>query len=379
MTLELPFARPQIGDEERAAVDAVLRSGWLTTGPRCAEFESALSTYFDGRAVRVLSSGTAGLEIGLRLAGIGRGDEVVTCPLSWVATANVVLAAGATPVFVDADARTRNLDLSRIEQAITPRTRMLLPVDLAGSPVDRDRLYELAAKHRLRVLEDAAQSIGARWRGERVGSMGDLAAFSFHANKNMTTGEGGCLVVNDADEARVVEKLRLQGVTRLPDATMDADMLGGKSNLTDIAAAMGLVQLRRLEAFNGRRRALARLYFEHFDRSLGFELPQADFECTNWHMFQPLLPLDRMRIGRADFIAAMRREGIGVGVHYPAMHLFTLYRARGFREGDFPVAEDIGRRTVTLPLHPGMSDDDVVRVCDAARRVVAPTLYGQAR
>ncbi len=369
MNDELPFARPLIGDEERAAVDAVLRSGWLTTGPRCREFEEALSAYFGGRPTRVVASGTAALELALRLAGIGPGDEVITCPLSWVATANVVLAVGATPVFVDADARTRNIDLSRIEPAIGPRTRLLLPVDLAGLPVDRDALAAIAARHRLRVLEDAAQSMGASWRGARIGSFGDLVSFSFHANKNMTTGEGGCLVLNDADEARRFEKLRLQGVTRFPDGSMDVDVLGGKANLTDIAAALGTVQLRRLGQFTERRRALARLYFEHFDRSLGFELPPADFAQSNWHMFQPLLPLDRLRIGRGEFIDAMRREGIAVGVHYPAMHLFSLYRARGHHEGQFPVAEDIGRRTVTLPLHAGMRDDDVLRVCDAVRRV----------
>ncbi|MDT3679795.1 MAG: DegT/DnrJ/EryC1/StrS aminotransferase family protein [Burkholderiaceae bacterium] len=374
MSNELPFARPLIGDDERAAVDAVLRSGWLTTGPRCREFEDALSAYFGGRPTRVVASGTAALEIALRLAGIGPGDEVITCPLSWVATANVVLAVGATPVFVDADARTRNIDVSRIEPAIGARTRMLLPVDLAGLPTDRDALAAIASRHHLRVLEDAAQSMGANWHGARIGSFGDLVSFSFHANKNMTTGEGGCLVMNDAEEARRFEKLRLQGVTRFPDGSMDVDVLGAKANLTDIAAALGIVQLRRLDEFNERRRALARLYFEHFDCSLGFELPPADFEQSNWHMFQPLLPLDRLRIGRGEFIDAMRREGIAVGVHYPAMHLFALYRARGYHEGQFPVAEEIGRRTITLPLHAGMHDDDVLRVCEAVQRVTKASL-----
>ena len=370
----LPFTRPDIDEDAIDAVAAVLRSGWLTTGPKCRELEAALSAYVGGRPVRVASSATAALEIALRVAGVGPGDEVITSPLSWVATANVVLAVGATPVFVDVDPATRNIDLSRIEAAITPRTRLLLPVDLAGLPVERERLYRIARAHRLRVLEDAAQSIGAQWQGRRIGSFGDLVSFSFHANKNMTTGEGGCLVMNDEDEARRFEKLRLQGVTRFADGGMDVDVLGGKSNLTDIAAAIGLSQLRRLDAFNERRRHLARLYFEHFDRALGIELPPAEFVNGNWHMFQPLLPLSRMTIDRGEFIAAMKREGVGVGVHYPAMHLFTLYRQRGFAEGDFPVAEDIGRRTVTLPLFPAMRDSDVPRVCAALGRVVAPAL-----
>jgi len=370
----LPFTRPSIDEDAIDAVAAVLRSGWLTTGPRCREFEAELSAWTGGRPVRLVSSATAALELALRLAGIGPGDEVITTPLSWIATANVVLGVGATPVFVDVDPATRNIDLSRIEQAITPRTRMLLPVDLAGLPVDRTHLYEIAGRHGLRVLEDAAQSMGARWAGRRIGSFGDLVSFSFHANKNITTGEGGCLVMNDEHEARLFEKLRLQGVTRFADGSMDVDVPGAKANLTDIAAAIGLSQLRRLDPFNERRRRLAALYFEHFDRSLGFELPPEDFENGNWHMFQPLLPLARMSIDRGGFIEAMKREGIGVGVHYPAMHLFTLFRRQGFRDGDFPVAEDIGRRTVTLPLFPAMRDDDVPRVCETVSRVVKATL-----
>lgn len=370
----LPFTRPSLDEDTIAAVTAVLRSGWLTTGPKARELEAALSTYVGGRPVRVMNSATAALEIALRIAGVGPGDEVITTPLSWVATANVILAVGATPVFVDVDRQTRNIDLDHLEAAITPRTRALLPVDLAGLPVDRDRLYDIARRHGLRVIEDAAQSCGAHWQGRRLGSMGDLVAFSFHANKNMTSGEGGCLVLNDENEARLCEKLRLQGVTRAADGTMDVDVLGGKSNLTDIAAAIGLGQLRQLDGFNARRRELARQYFAHLDRTLGLELPLAEFEQGNWHMFQPLLPLDRMRITRGAFIEAMRNEGIGVGVHYPAMHLFTLYRQLGFGEGDFPVAEDIGRRTITLPLFPAMQDADVLRVCEALARVLYPAL-----
>lgn len=370
----LPFTRPCLDEDTIAAVTAVLRSGWLTTGPKAREFEGALSAYVGGRPVRVMNSATAALEIALRIAGIGPGDEVITTPLSWVATANVILAVGATPVFVDVDRESRNIDLNRLEAAITPRTRALLPVDLAGLPVDRDRLYAIARRHGLRVIEDAAQSCGAQWQGRRLGSMGDLVAFSFHANKNMTSGEGGCLVLNDENEARLCEKLRLQGVTRAADGTMDVDVLGGKSNLTDVAAAIGLGQLRQLDGFNARRRYLARQYFVHLDRTLGLELPLPEFEQGNWHMFQPLLPLERLRITRGAFIESMRAEGIGVGVHYPAMHLFTLYRQRGFAVGDFPVAEDIGQRTITLPLFPAMQDADVLRVCEAVARVLRPFL-----
>jgi dTDP-4-amino-4,6-dideoxygalactose transaminase len=190
-------------------------------------------------------------------------------------------------------------------------------------------------------------------------------SFSFHANKNLTTAEGGCLVLNTAEEARRFEKLRLQGVTRLPDGGLEVETWGGKANLTDIAATMGLGQLRHIDTFNARRRDLARRYFERWDRSLGFELPPADLENRgNWHMFQPLLP-PALAPRRGAFIESMKPLGIGVGVHYPAMHLFSLFRARGYARGNFPVAEDIGARTVTLPLFPAMTEADVDRVCAA--------------
>jgi len=366
----LPFTRPDIDEATITEVGDVLRSGWITSGPKMKAFEDALSELCGGRPVRVLNSATGGMELALRLCNIGPGDEVITTPMSWVATANVTLAVGATPVFVDADLATRNIDLDKLEAAITPRTKAIIPVDLAGLAVDRDRLYDIANRHKLRVVEDAAQSIGTRWKGRMLGSFGDLVSFSFHANKNITSAEGGCLVMNTPEEARLFEKMRLQGITRFPDGTMDMDVMGGKFNLTDIAAVIGLNQLKRLEEFNARRAELAKLYFRHFDRSLGCMLPLEDFENTNWHMFQPLLPIERLRGGRPAFIEGMAARGISVGVHYPAMHLFTFYRARGYKEGDYPVSEQIGNSTVTLPLFPAMRDEDVLRVCDAVRDVI---------
>ncbi|MEP6870676.1 MAG: DegT/DnrJ/EryC1/StrS aminotransferase family protein [Anaerolineaceae bacterium] len=370
----LPFARPSIDDDTIQAVGEVLRSGWITSGPRVKDFEAALSKRYGGRPVRVLNSGSAALELALRLCGIGPGDEVITTPMSWVGTANAILEVGATPVFVDADRGTRNIDLDRVESAVTKKTRAVIPVDLAGLPVDRGRLYAFAGGHGLRVIEDAAQSMGANWGGREIGSFGDLVAISFHANKNLTTAEGGCLVMNTGDEARLLEKLRLQGVTRFPDGGMDVDMLGGKFNLTDIAATIGLLQLPKLDGFNAKRRALAKHYFEHWERDLGCELPPADFGQSNWHMFQPLLPLDRMKITRGEFIERMKTKKVGVGVHYPAMHLFELYRSLGFREGQYPASEHIGRSTVTLPLFPAMTNADVERVCSAVSDVLGPVL-----
>ena len=366
----LPFTRPSIDEETIAGVAEVLRSGWITSGPCVKQLEQELSQYFGGRPVRAMSSATGALEIALSVAGVQPGDEVITTPLSWVATANVILRAGAKPVFVDVDAITRNIDLERIEAAITERTRALLPVDMAGLPVGRDRLYELAQRRGLRVIEDAAQSMGASWRGRRIGSFGDLVAISFHANKNITTVEGGCLVLSDAAETDLCTRLRLQGVVRLPDGNQEVEVAGGKHNLTDVAARVGLGQMKHLEAFTARRRLLARRYFERFDADSGCELPLADYANCNWHMFQVLLPLARMRIDRGAFIQAMHQRGIGVGVHYPAMHLFGLYRKLGYNPGDFPQAERIGSTTVTLPLFPGMMDTDVDRVCTAVAEII---------
>jgi dTDP-4-amino-4,6-dideoxygalactose transaminase len=366
----LPFTRPSIDEETIAGVAEVLRSGWITSGPCVKQLEQELSQYFGGRPVRAMSSATGALEIALAVAGVQAGDEVITTPLSWVATANVILRAGARPVFVDVDALTRNIDLARIEAAITPRTRALLPVDMAGLPVDRDRLYDIARRHKLRVIEDAAQSMGASWGGRRIGSFGDLVAISFHANKNMTTAEGGCLVLTDAAETDLCTRLRLQGVVRRPDGGQEVEVAGGKHNLTDVAARIGLGQMKQLEAFTARRRMLARRYFERFDADSGCDLPLADYANCNWHMFQVLLPLERMRMDRGGFIQAMHRRGIGVGVHYPAMHLFKLYRELGYNQGDFPQAERIGAATVTLPLFPAMMDADVDRVCTAVAEVV---------
>jgi hypothetical protein len=233
--------------------------------------------------------------------------------------------------------------------------------------VDLDRLYAIATGHRLRVVEDAAQAFGSSWKGTRIGARGDLVAFSFHANKNLTTAEGGAIVLPREGDIALTEKLRLMGVTRFGDDGMDVDVVGGKFNLTDVAARIGLGQMKRIAEFTERRRALARRYFARFDRGLGCELPVEDFENSNWHMFQVVLP---GRIRRGEFIAKMREHGVAVGVHYPAIHLFSLYRSLGWREGQYPHAERIGAGIATLPLFPAMADADVDRVCEAARRVL---------
>ena len=370
----LPFTRPSIDDATIAGVAEVLRSGWITSGPNVKAFEAKLSEYCGGRPVRVFNSGTCTMEIALRIAGIGPGHEVITTPLTWVATSNIVLDVGAKPVFVDIDPVTRNLDLARVEAAITPATRAIIPVDLSGLPVDRDRLYAIAKKHHLRVIEDAAQSFGSRWHGKRIGSFGDFVSFSFHPNKNVTTIEGGALVLNDEREAKLAEQYRLQGVVRSGFDGMDVELIGGKYNLTDVAARVGLGQLPHLDEFTTKRRELARAYFELIAASglasLGLGLPVSDFANTNWHMFQVMLPEARLTLKRADVMAQMHDAGIGTGVHYPAIHLFSLSRRLGWKPGDYPHAEYAGRNILTLPLFPTMTRADVVRVVDTLATIL---------
>lgn len=370
----LPFSKPTIDEATITAVGDVLRSGWITSGPKVQAFEAQMSAYFGGRPVRTFNSGTCTMEIALRIAGIGPGDEVITTPISWVATANVIIEVGATPVFADINPLTRNIDLDQLEAAITPRTKAIIPVYLSGLPVDMDRLYAIASKHNLRVVEDAAQAFGSEWKGKRIGSFGDFVSFSFQANKNLTTGEGGALVLNNLEEAKLAEKYRLQGVTRSGVDGIDVDVLGGKYNMSDIMAAIGLGQFSNLDNITAHRRALARRYYEQFgpdfEAQSGAQLPLQAFDSSNYHLFQIILP-DHGPDSRANFMRAMQEQfNIGTGYHYSPIHLFSLYRERGFKEGMFPVAEKLGYLTVTLPMFYAMTMADVDRAVAAVKAIL---------
>jgi dTDP-4-amino-4,6-dideoxygalactose transaminase len=366
----IPFTRPSFNQETINAVSEVLRSGWVTSGPKVAEFEATLSQYFGDRPVRCFANGTATMKIALQVAGIGAGDEVITTPITWVATSNVILSVGAKPVFVDIDPTTRNIDLNKVSAAITPQTRAIMPVYLAGLPVDMDQLYTLAKQHNLRIIEDAAQAFGSQWNGKKIGSFGDLVSFSFQANKNLTTIEGGCLVLNNADEAKLAEKFRLQGLTRQGMDGMDVDVLGGKDNLTDVNAVIGLEQLKLLPAYQARRAQLARQYFDLLRAELNtagldylkLEFPVENFTNTNWHMFQVVLPLEQLNADRSLVMTELKELGIGTGVHYPAITGFTLYKNLGYQTSDTPIAERVGKSILTLPLFPAMANEDIGRI-----------------
>jgi dTDP-4-amino-4,6-dideoxygalactose transaminase len=367
----LPFTRPTIDAESIAAVADVFRSGQLASGPKVLAFEAALAAYLgSGRHVRVMTSATAGLEMALEIAGIGEGDEVIVPAMSFAASANVVARVRAIPTFVDIELASRNIDVELIEAAITSRTRAIMPVHFSGLAVNMDAVRSIAAKHGLRVIEDAAHAIGTRYRGQLIGSFGDLTVFSFHPNKNMTSIEGGAIATGDEKAARLVEQYRFHGIKRNADGEIDVLFPGAKSNLTDVAAQIGIDQLKRLDAFNARRRELAARYFAELEGYSGAVLPARGDSGHSWHMFQLLIDFDTRRMTRAAFQKNMAERGIGIGVHYPCIPGLTYYRQRGYRPEDTPVAARVGRETVTLPLFPAMQDEDVPRVCRALREVL---------
>ena len=365
----LPFARPEIDEATIARVGDVIRSNWIASGPNVVAFEAALSTWCNGRPVRSMTSATVAMEVALQLCGIGAGDEVITPSQTFFAAANMIVKVGATPVFVDCDLVTRNLDLDEAASAITPRTKAILPTHYMA-PFDERAVYALAQKHGLRVIEDAALAIGSHYPdGTAIGARGDLVAFSFHPNKNITTIEGGALVVNDDVEAKRVEALRFHGIHRLPDGTRDVDVAGGKYNLSDVSAVIGVAQMAQLRDFVDRRTLLAREYLRLWRAAPRCVLPPA-IEGHSWNMFCVLLPLDELTITRAQFVDAMKARGIAIGISYEACHLATLYRNMGYRDGQFPITERIARETVTLPLFTAMTTDDVARVCDAVADIL---------
>jgi dTDP-4-amino-4,6-dideoxygalactose transaminase len=367
----LPFTRPAIDEQSIAAVAQVLRSGQLASGPKVHDFEAALRAYLGGeRHLRVMTSATAGLEMALEAAGIGAGDEVIVPALSFAASANVVVRVGAKPVFVDIELHSRNIDLRQAAAAITPRTRAIMPVHFAGLAVDMQALYELARRHELRVVEDAAHAIGTRYEGRLIGSFGDLVVFSFHPNKNMTCIEGGAISSADADAAALIEQLRFHGIKKNADGEVDVLFAGAKSNLADVAAQVGIDQLARLDGFNARRLALAHRYFAAFGDYGGVVLPARGDGGHSWHMYQVLVDFAAHGMTRPTFQKLMADRGIGVGHHYPCIPGLTFYRTHGYSEADTPVAARVGREIVTLPLFPAMQDEDVNRVVEALREVL---------
>jgi dTDP-4-amino-4,6-dideoxygalactose transaminase len=376
----LVFGQPKVSHAEVEEVVATLRSGWWGTGPRTQRFEEELASYVGAKHAVGLTSGTAALQLALVMLGIGPGDEVITAPMTFAATANVILHAGATPVFADIDPATHNIDPTAIERAVTPRTKAVIPVHLAGVPCDMDAIQDIARRHSLHVIEDAAHALGARYHGRPVGSLSELAAFSFSVTKTLVTGDGGMLTTDSHEFAERARLLRLHGLSkhaarRFENARfMLYDTLepGFKCNMTDITAALGLHQLPHLEDQLARRREL----FGHYDAALSafeeLERPPRtpDNVDQSWTYYR-LLVRPELGIDRDELLQALQAEGIGAAVHFTSLHLHEYYRERfGLRPEDFPVAADVSRRTISLPLSHHLSDDDAEQVREAVAKIV---------
>jgi dTDP-4-amino-4,6-dideoxygalactose transaminase len=377
----LPFSLPTIEQEEIDEVVDSLRSGWITTGPKVQRFEEALKGYVGARHVVATNSCTSGLLLCLKALGIGPGDEVVTTPLTFAATVNMIVAAGATPVLADIHRDTLEVDAALMEKAITPRTKALLPVHFAGQPVDLDAIRELARRRGLHVIEDAAHAIGTEYKGRKVGSDSRLAVFSFHPIKNITTGEGGAVCVNDDELADRIRVLRFHGLSKeawnrySEKGVSEYEILepGWKFNMLDLQAAIGLHQLPKLERFLAARRALAERYQRELAGIPGLILPRAVPWAHRhaWHLYTPLLDLDRLRIDRRAFMAALKERRIGTGIHYLAIQHHPHYRkALGLPPGALPNADFVSPRIVSLPLYPRMTERDQSDTIAAIRDVV---------
>jgi dTDP-4-amino-4,6-dideoxygalactose transaminase len=374
----IPFAVPDIGEEEIAEVAATLRSGWLTSGARTAQFEREFREYTQAAYALAVNSCTSGLHLALAALGIGPGDEVITTPLTFCATVNVILEAGATPVLADIGSDL-NLDPSAVFRAITPRTRTILPVHIAGLPCDMDAIWSLAKERDLRVVEDAAHAVGTTYRGRKIGTgASDAVAFSFYATKNLTTGEGGMVTTPSQELEEKMRILCLHGINRAAwerytekgNWYCEITDRGYKYNMSDILAAIGIHQLRKLDRMNARRAAIAARYGAAFNEMEELETPPGA-EGHAWHLYILRLNLERLEIDRSIFIEEMRTQGIGCSVHFIPIPLHPYYRKT--LEMRDPCAKALGEypRLVSLPLYSKMSDEDVERVIEAVKSVVA--------
>ena len=376
----LPFHMPAIGAEEIAAVVDVLKSGWLTTGSKVKEFEQQFCRFVGARHAVAVNSATAALHLGLAAAGAGAGDEVIVPAMTFAATAEVALYLKAKPVLVDCTPDTLNIDPAAIERAITPRTKAIIPVHFAGQPCDSGPILDLARDHNLKVIEDAAHALPARDHSRMVGSIGDITCFSFYATKTITTGEGGMATTDNPEWAAKMRMLSLHGISH--DAWnryssegswyYEVTEVGYKYNLTDIAASLGIVQLKKAEAFAAARRRIAEIYSEAFSELAEIRTPVCDPDKQHaWHLYVIQLELERLTINRREFIEALREHNIGTSVHFIPLHLHPFYRDTfGYKPDDFPNAAAAYRRIISLPIYPTMADRDIHDVIAAVTNIV---------
>lgn len=377
----LLFCKPTFDQATIDEITACINSGWITTGPKVARFEEDLKKYLHAPYALAINSATSGLHVALKCMNLQPGDEVITTPMTFVASLNTIVHNGGKPVLVDVDLATRNIDVNRIEAAITAKTRAIMPVHFGGIPVDLDPLYQLAEKYNLRVIEDAAHAIGSYYKNKIIGSFGDTQVFSFHPNKVMTTGEGGCITTRDAKLAKAIGVMRFHGIDRdsfnrySKEGNQNYDVIepGYKYNMMDLQAILGIHQLAALESFIAAREKLVARYNEILKDWPELTLPQKPvYDCRiAWYIYAPLINPEKAGIDRDTFMQKMKELNIGTGLHYNAVHLYTYYRQQfGFKRGDFPNAETISDRIVSLPLFPTMTIADQDRVIAAMEKII---------
>jgi dTDP-4-amino-4,6-dideoxygalactose transaminase len=377
----LPYHQPLVDANDERAVVETLRSGWLTTGPKTKGFEKDLAAYTGASHCVAVNSCTAALHLALEAAGVGAGDEVITSPITFASTANVIVHRGARPVFVDVEPDTLNIDPAAIEPAITPRTRALIPVDFAGHPCDLDAVMAIGARHRLPVIEDAAHSIGAGYKGRRVGGIADMTCFSFYATKNITSGEGGALTTNRQEWADRIAIMALHGISR--DAWKrygsegyrhwDIIAPGYKYNMFDLQAALVRSQLDKLDAFHARRVALKARLDAGLRDLAEITLPaERAWASHAYHLYPIIVRTETLTADRDTIMNAIQAENVGIGIHFRAVHLHPFYvQTFGFARGMLPRAEYYSDRTISLPLYPRMTDTDADDVVTAVRKVLS--------
>jgi len=375
----MPFHVPEIGEDEIRAVVETLRSGWLTTGPKAKTFEEDFRKYIGTRHAVAVNSGTAALHLALDATGIGPGDEVIVPTMTFTATAEVVVYLGARPVLVDCEPDTLNLDPSDIERKITPRTKAIIPVHFGGQACDMDKILAIAGNYHLKVIEDAAHALPARYKGKRVGAIGDITCFSFYVTKPIATGEGGMATTNNSEWAEKMQMMSLHGISKdawkrySSEGSWYYEVLfpGYKYNMTDIAAALGIEQLKKCDLFWEARQRIAANYDEGFRDLQEIETPSCRPGSEHaWHLYVIKLEPKRLRLNRNEFIAALKDKGIGTSVHFIPLHLHPFYRDNfGCKPEDFPNASSAFERIVSLPIYPRMTEADVETVTEAVRSI----------
>ena len=376
----LIFGSPHIEETDIEEVIATLRSGWIGTGPRVGRFEEAFRQYVGARHALAVNSCTAALHLSLLALGIGPGDEVITSPMTFAATANVVQHLGAKPVFVDSDRQTCKIDPARIEDAITSRTRAILPIHFAGRPCDMTPILDIARRHELYVIEDAAHAVGAQYEGRQIGTIGDLTAFSFYVTKNVVTGEGGMVTTDNEEWASTIKTMALHGLSkdawkRYSDEGYQHYQViqpGYKYNMMDIQAALGIHQLARLEDNLVRREEIWNRYDMAFqDLPVTLPAPAAPNTRHARHLYTLLIEIDSLNLTRDDVLQSLHAENIGTGVHYISLHLQPYYRESfGYQPSDYPNANYVSERTLSIPLSTKLTDDDVADVIASVQRVL---------